>query len=67
MEWRLGWRKQGAVREEEGQQESGFPGSLPLAGSLISLSEPNPSPFTYSTAGDSGWGRSTGRACNPRP
>lgn len=27
------------------------PCSLPLAGSPISLSEPNPSPFTYSTAG----------------
>lgn len=57
----------GAVREEEGQQESGFPSSHPLAGSLISLSEPNPSPFTYSTVRDSGWGRSIGRACNPRP
>lgn len=32
------------------------PCSLPLAESLISLSEPNPSPFTYSAAGAVGGG-----------
>ena len=40
---------------------------IPLAGSLISLSEPNPPPFTYSVAG-AGWMGEEHRLClNPKP